>query len=64
MRFALILALATLPLASVANAGGIPGITLPHLTWPQSTSPETTTRDCPAPTVISGAEIDTCPQES
>lgn len=61
MRFAMILALAALPLASTVQAGGIPGISLPHLTWPSETVPETPTRDCAPGTVIIGNAAPACP---
>jgi len=61
MRFAMIITLATLHLATTAQAGGIPGMTLPHLSWPTETAPETPTRDCPVGTVIHGEEPLTCP---
>lgn len=61
MRFAMILALAALPLATTAQAGGIPGMTLPHLSWPDEAAPETPTRDCSPGTVISGDVVTSCP---
>lgn len=63
MRLPLLLALAALPLANAAQAGGIPGITLPHLTWPQEKGPETPTRTCPEGAIISGEIEDLCQPE-